>query len=166
MLGYSSAQSSQEVLEHHRHLKERVPERLHENLDYVYKWINDKNFMKALDCNTVEGWTWLRTAMANPPLRVIRKLSSTACKHVELESHIPCVKIPTQPTCRVCKQSIARNVSEKCKFSMVICNCETLWCHQHCAEESVAKDAQCQVCKEYFILSHHCSPLRSTFLKR
>lgn len=162
MLGYSSTQTSLEAYNHHNSLKERVPAEFHDNLNYIYKWVNDRNFVHALDNNTVEGWEWLATAMVHPPMNVIRKFANETDKHVNITSTVQKLPPTTPPKCRVCDKDIANNTYEKCKFSVVICKCERRWCHQPCAEQLVLATPQCTVCKSYFILNPCCSTLRST----
>jgi hypothetical protein len=166
MLGYSNTQTSLEAYNHHKELKERVPEKLHKHLNYAYNWINDRNFSRAMYHNTMEGWLWLNDAMVNPPEKVIQKFANSCTENVDIVPHIPPCVIPKPPRCRICEKSIAGNIQEKCKFSMIICKCETLWCHQDCADASVLADPQCSICKDYFILSPCCSSLRSTVAKK
>ena len=162
MLGYSNVQSSHDAFVHHNVLKSRAPSPLHKQLDYAYNWINDRNFMLALDNQTVEGWQWLERSMAHPPNRVLQKFASESTSHVTIHSHIHPLQSTPSPKCRVCSKPIAGSVHQKCKFSMVICKCDRLWCHQECADASVLATPQCSACKEYFILSPYCASLRST----
>jgi len=163
MLGYKNTHSSYDALKHHETLKERVPEKYHKELDCAYQWVKNRNFMTAMDTNTVESWKWLATSMINPPIKVIEKYSNEATSHVNICSHVPSLQKPTQPKCRLCEKPLANNVYEKIKFSVIICKCDKLWCHQKCADDHVMKNGQCLQCKEYFILSPYCSNLKSTF---
>lgn len=162
MLGYSSNQSSIQSFEHHKSLKERVPVKLHKHLDYAYNWINNRHFRDAMDYNTKEGWTWLQQAMVNPPEKVIAKFSNESLSNVSIVTRIDPVAAPKPPKCRICDKEIAQTTYEKCKFSIIICKCEKKYCHQSCAEKYVLSNAQCSLCKSYFILSPCCSSLRST----
>ena len=166
MLGYKSTQSSCESLHHHKQIKAAVPKEYHNELDCAYDWIKTRNFRTAMDTNTVESWQWLKTSMINPPIKVIEKFSNEATKHVCIESHIPPVPARKDPCCRLCKKSLAENVYKKIKFSMIICQCDKLWCHSNCADQYILKSGQCSLCKDYFILSPYCSSLLSTFVSK
>lgn len=162
MLGYSSNQSSNEIFQHHHALKAKVSTNYQKELDCVYDWVKDRNFMTAMDTNTKESWDWCLRSMINPPVKVINKFSNDTTDRVVLESCVQKLGKVKAPSCRICKKILANNIYEKIKFSMVICKCDKMWCHAACADEYVLKTPQCNLCKDWFILSPYCSNLRST----
>lgn len=162
MLGYSSKQSALDLLNHHNALKERVSTKYHKEIECVYNWVKDRHFMTAMDANTKESWDWCLRSMINPPVKVLNKYSSEAKEHVLIESQIKKMTPVKPPSCRICNKILANNVYEKVKFSMVICKCDKMWCHNSCADNYVLKNAQCTLCKDWFILSPYCSNLLST----
>lgn len=166
MLGYKVTHTPREALDHHKRLKATTPAEYHNDLNCAYDWIKTQNFRMAMDHNTVEAWQWLNRSMINPPTKLIEKYSKEATEHVGIESHIAPLTKSKEPCCRLCNKPLANTIYEKVKFSMIICKCDTLWCHTKCADDHVLKNGQCSRCKEYFILSPYCSSLRATIVTK
>jgi len=162
MLGFSSSQSSLEMIEHLDELKTKHPQELHPHLNCAYDWIKSRDFLSALEEETSESWEWLKTSMQNPPLKVIDKLQSTAKPSGAIESAIIPLGKTAPPCCRICSLKIANTIVDTAEFTVLICKCKKMWCHKACAESYPSK---CELCKHYIIPSHHHSSIRSSFAK-
>lgn len=161
MLGYSSEKSSYELYQHAKHLDEKVPIKYKKEMDCIYDWVKTKEFCSAMDHNTKESWLWLKKSIMNPPLKVIHKYASEAKESTDIWRPKLSIRKPEVPCCRLCNTKLADNILQKVKFSIIICKCDTLWCHTKCAEEYCLKFPSCSTCKQYFILSPCCSNIQS-----
>jgi hypothetical protein len=164
MLGYSSTQSSYDIYKHGKELDEHVPSKYKDEVNCIYDWVKTREFCSAMDTNTVESWLWLKKSMVSPPLRIIDKYSSEASKRVEIVSSKKEIRRMESPTCRICDKKLADNIIQKIKFSIIICKCDTIWCHTKCADAHCLQFPSCNMCKQYFILSPCCSSIQSKFV--
>lgn len=163
MLGFSEEQSAREKYEHYESLIKQHPKELHPQLELAYKWISSREFSLAMDTPSNESWKWVETAMPNPPIRVLRKHRDSSKRIESIVSNILPIQTPKSPCCRICSQPLAKNILETVKFTIIICDCKRVWCHDACAAE---QPTQCHVCKKYIILSQHRSSIRSTVANR
>lgn len=163
MLGFSVEQSARDKYEHYMSLLEENPRELRPHLELAYTWISSREFSLAMDTPSLEAWKWAETAMPNPPIRVLRKHRDSSKTIGSIVSNILPIRTPTPPCCRICSQPLAKNIVESVKFTIIICDCKRVWCHDACAAEQTT---QCNVCKKYIILSQHRSSIRSTVANR
>lgn len=161
ILGYTPEKSSYELYKHGKFLEEKVPQKYKKEMDCIYDWVKTREFCSAMDNNTKESWSWLKSSMVHPPLQIIHKYEKETEKRNVIEAPKLISREPQVPQCRLCKDKLANNIIEKIKFSMIICKCDMLWTHNNCAEEYVLKYPKCTICKEYFILSPCCSSIQS-----
>ena len=166
MMGYTKKQSCLEMLEHGKLLDAKVDKKYQREIQLVYSWITHSNFLNAMDYNTVESWKWLHSALEYPPKKVLNMCASTSTRHSTLLRPTYSLQKQCDVKCRLCSSELASSIVEKVKFSVIICKCEKIWCHQDCAETFLTNHAQCNKCKQYFILAPCCSSIRSTFLNQ
>jgi len=163
MLGFSEGQSALEKYEHYKSLLKQHPKEFHPQLELAYRWISSREFSAAMDTPSFEAWKWAETAMPNPPIRVLRKHRDSSKRIGSIVSKILQIHTPKPPSCRMCSQPLAKNILETVKFTIIICDCKRVWCHDACAAK---QPTQCQVCTKYIILSQHRSSIRSTVANR
>jgi hypothetical protein len=165
MLGFSPTQSSLEILQHYEHLKEVSDDTHHTELDCIYKWVSDSNFLSAMDKNTVQSWKYLKNILETPPTMIIEEKANSARNMDILSPHVFRVPTPKAPTCNMCHETLCDTITEKAKgITKVICKCDTMWLHTKCVQHYTNKSSQCNVCKEYFIVSPLQTSLRSSLV--
>lgn len=163
MMGYNALDSCEKHYEHHLKLREEHRE-LHAELNHLYKWISDKNFLDALHLNASNQWRWLERAMLFPPVKIIESFQT--CEPLTIE-RIPLKRRRlTVLNCNLCQNELAGNIQEKIKYATIQCRCGTRWCHQECANNSIIQNGQCGRCKEYYVLNLLNTMLRSTMSGR
>jgi hypothetical protein len=163
MFGYTSEKSSYDLYQHAKHLDEKIPDKYAKEMNCIYDWIKTREFCSAMDHNTKESWLWLRTSVIHPPLKVIDKYVHETDKCIVLHQKELVHRHAVNPSCRLCNKELAKSILEKIKFSIIICKCDKLWCHTPCAEDYIMKFPQCNMCKQYFILSPCCSSIQSKY---
>lgn len=166
MLGYRADFSPQQLIDHHNELKHKIPQKWHKELNCAYNWISNPNFLHAMESNTIESWNHLRRSMINPPQIVIDHALEQTNKHICLDQ--PKLVLRTKlktPTCALCDKQLAKSITQKIKFTVIICKCSKMWCHNDCCEKFIMENSACSLCKDIFILSPFQSTLRSTIAK-
>jgi hypothetical protein len=164
MLGYSSSQSSFDIYQHGKRLESKLPVKYKKEMDCLYDWVKTREFSTAMDDNSKESWLWLKSSMVSPPLKIINKYADLSTYKHCIEGNQLRYRKPEAPSCRLCNEKLANNINDISKFSLIICECDKLWCHVNCADKYCLDYPQCSICKQYFILSPCCSSIRSKFV--
>ena len=162
MLGYNVNSSPTELLLHHNRLKQKYPVEKHTELNTVYKWVSNPDFLKAWEANTVENWDWLMTSMLNPPDSVIRQRMVETTNHTVLPTPTFSRQLSGPICCNKCDKILVENIEEKTKYSILDCKCGKKCVHIECGKNVLKSEPKCTFCKDYVIVSEHCSTLRST----
>lgn len=164
MLGYSVNSSPTELILHHNNLKEEYPVEKHSELNTVYEWVSNPDFLKAWEADTVENWDWLMTSMLNPPDSVIRQRMVETEKHTVLTTPIYSRPLSSPLCCNKCDKTLAESIEDKIKYSSLHCKCGEKCVHIECGKKIMGQ--KCTFCKDYVIVSDHCSTLRSTLRQK
>lgn len=164
MLGYSSSQSSYDIYKHGKELDTRIPSKYKDEMNCIYDWVKTREFCTAMEDNSVESWLWLKESMVSPPHQIINKFVSETTKRIDIVGNKKENRKMDYPRCRLCEQKLADNILQKIKFSIIICKCETLWCHTKCADAHCLQFPSCSTCRQYFILSPCYSSVQSKFV--
>ena len=160
MMGYNALDSCEKHYEHHLKLRDKHAD-LHAELNHLYKWMSDKNFVDALRLNTSNQWCWVGKAMLFPPVKIIESFE-TKCEALTID-RIPLKRRRRRGLiCNLCQNKLAESIQEKIKYATIQCRCGTRWCHQECANNSIIMNGQCGRCKEYYALNLLNTTLRST----
>lgn len=160
MLGFPK-QGALEAKKHLDRLVERVPEKYHPELHVLYDWVTDGAFQAALREPRTENWKYCKESMPTPPFMYIDKQLETSLAGPLLEVKYPEVK-GIRPSCRLCEEALAGNVEEKVKHVVITCSCGRMYCHKKCADDYLLKEAQCYICKNYYIYDLKNSGLIAT----
>lgn len=160
MMGYNVLDSCEKHLEHHLKLRDNNAN-LHAELNHLYKWISDKNFLDALRLNASNQWVFVQKAMLYPPVKIIESFQSK-CEALTID-RIPLKRRRRMGlNCNLCQTKLADSIEEKIQYATIKCACGTRWCHQECANNSIIQNGQCGRCKEYYTLNLMNKALRST----
>lgn len=165
MIGFKHTFSASEAKDHCTKLLNRVPEKYKPEIEQLYEWVTDNDFIHAFENNTKEQWEFCNRSMDNAPKLYIDRHKEEA-KHEE--SLTVCYPKATTnvPRCRLCEEKLTDSIEYKIKHVVVSCTCGRMYCHKKCADDYLLKEPQCYVCKNYFIYDAKNSALKATIVNQ
>ncbi len=165
MIGFKSTFGASEAKEHRDKLVNRVPEKYKPEIEQLYEWVTNRDFIHAMEDKTTEHWEYCRQSMETPPIMFIDKTISSTEHGPKMIVSYP--KAQTSiPECRLCSVQIAENIDDKIKHVVVSCPCGRMYCHKKCADDYLLKEPQCYICKNYYIYDSKNSGLKATIVGR
>ena len=166
ILGYKSRFDAKQRAKHHAKLVKEFPH-LETELEIVYSWMNDPNFIETLKDPSKNQLQWLKTSMDHPPERLLNHLIKNTSETIKLRKfETRKERVIEKPLCFSCRKPIAENMKECVEFSQITCTCFPKTFHNECADEFVMKNAVCSRCLKNIKLTRHFSSLLSTLERR
>lgn len=165
MIGFKHTFSASEAKDHRDSLLNKVPEKYKSEIEQLYEWVTNADFIHAVESNTKEQWGFCNRSMDSAPNMYIEKRVLVAKHGDTMVASYP--KASTnKPTCRLCEESLAESIEYKMKHVVVSCPCGRMYCHEKCADDYLLKEPQCYVCKNYYIYDAKNSALKATIVNR
>jgi hypothetical protein len=165
MIGFKHTFSASEAKEHCARLLNKVPEKYKPEVEQLYEWVTNADFIHALESNTKEQWEFCNRSMGVAPKMYIDKRVLSG-KHGDMMTIGYTTVSTNKPVCRLCDESLAESIEYKTKHVVVSCPCGRMYCHAKCADDYLLKDPQCCVCKNYYIYDAKNSALKATIVNR
>lgn len=131
------------------------------DIDLEYMIISDPQFLTCIKNNCVESWKYLKKSMKIPPTLLIDSFISKTNKHIDLIQPTYQRRKKNKIHCYFCPEKLCDNMEDKIKFLEIKCSCNKIYTHIKCGNDFILKNAQCDVCKEYYDVNQYCSSLRS-----
>jgi len=162
ILGYKAQFDAKERAQHHAKLLQEHPH-LSTELEIVYSWMNDPNFIETLKSPSKNQLEWLKKSMEHPPKRLLNHLIENTRETIQLRT-FERKKMPVmqKPRCFSCRNPIAVNMKESVHFSQITCTCFPKTFHNNCADEFVMKTPICTCCGKNIKLTRQFSSIQST----
>lgn len=162
IFGYD-VKNARERVAHHKKLLRKYPH-LKTELEIVYSWMNNPDFVSAVNSPTKNQLEWLKKSMEHPPERLLNHLIAKTTKTITLQS-LPPVKKSTKsasPLCFSCCKRLANDMLEVCEFSTICCDCYPKTFHNECADDYIMKTTSCSKCAKNLKIKRHFSSIQAT----